>query len=318
MGSTDKIHVVYKITNHINNKVYIGYTSNLKYRWWKHKNIAKNKPKGKYFYIHKSINKHGVENFSIEIIEEYLSEKDAKEREIFWIAYYNSNNNKFGMNLTSGGEGVRGLSRSGEKGSFYGKKHTDATKKNMSDSRKGKCFLTKEHKERQSERSKGSKNPTAKLNKELVINIVYDYLNGNHTDAELAKKYGIGKTAISDIFRKKSWTHVTNLIPDEVFNKIDIMRKTNRTKGPGFKGDTHPLYGTTSSQETKHKIRLGHARFSIEEARKIRKEYATQNISMRKLANKYNCSHSVIENIIYNKTYKEEDYASNSTTNKAE
>ena len=61
--------IIYKITNKINNKVYIGLTTNtLKYRWSRHISESKNVNDTKHLY--KAIRKYGVENFVIEQIDE--------------------------------------------------------------------------------------------------------------------------------------------------------------------------------------------------------------------------------------------------------
>jgi len=102
-----RIAYVYKITNLINNKVYIGKTVDPKQRWRNHLWYAKDKlNKNKQCkYLHFSIRKHGKLNFTFEIIEICESENLAFERETFWILHYNSINKKFGYNLTLGGKG---------------------------------------------------------------------------------------------------------------------------------------------------------------------------------------------------------------------
>lgn len=106
-----KKYYVYKVTNKINNKIYIGKTNDIKARWKKHIYIAKVGVKSNsrdYQYLHRSINKYGIENFVIEMIEELLTEEEAFEREVFWIKELRSKNRKNGMNLTNGGEGLSG------------------------------------------------------------------------------------------------------------------------------------------------------------------------------------------------------------------
>ena len=90
---------IYKITNRVNNKVYIGQTKyTVEHRWKQHLRAYK---EGRNTYLYKAINKYGIENFSIESIEEVeISHLD--EREIFWIAKYNSFQN--GYNMTNGGQ----------------------------------------------------------------------------------------------------------------------------------------------------------------------------------------------------------------------
>lgn len=99
---------IYKITNQINGKVYIGQTKRpIKQRWWEHKNAAKNKNNSGYNYpLYRAFRKYGIHNFKIEEIEKCTYDK-LDEREIYWIKYFNSFHN--GYNLTLGGEGGKTL-----------------------------------------------------------------------------------------------------------------------------------------------------------------------------------------------------------------
>ena len=93
---------IYKITNKINQKIYIGQTAKtIEERFQEHiidakKQNIKNRP------LYKAFNKYGIENFSIELIEECANEI-LSEREIYWIKYFNSYHN--GYNATLGGDG---------------------------------------------------------------------------------------------------------------------------------------------------------------------------------------------------------------------
>ena len=89
---------IYKITNDINDKVYIGQTiNNIQYRFRSHINQALREPKDKFHYALKEI---GIEHFSINKIEECANEL-LDEREKYWIKYYNSVEK--GYNTTWGG-----------------------------------------------------------------------------------------------------------------------------------------------------------------------------------------------------------------------
>lgn len=95
---------IYKIENLINGKVYIGQSVDIQYRFNNHKSESFNPKSNAYdTAIHRAIRKYGVDNFSFEIIEE-CDQNKLREREIYWIDYYQSFGN--GYNLTSGGEGV--------------------------------------------------------------------------------------------------------------------------------------------------------------------------------------------------------------------
>ena len=95
---------IYKITNIINGKVYIGKTEQtVEKRFQQHcrdsqRQGMSNRP------LYKAMNKYGVEFFSIETIEET---DNPEEREKYWIEYYGSF--KSGYNATLGGDGKKYL-----------------------------------------------------------------------------------------------------------------------------------------------------------------------------------------------------------------
>ena len=88
---------VYKISNDINDKLYIGITSSgISVRFKQHSKAES--------YIGNAIRKHGVEHFKIEVIDVAETREEVMKKEIYWIDHYNSF--KKGYNLTVGGEGT--------------------------------------------------------------------------------------------------------------------------------------------------------------------------------------------------------------------
>ena len=94
---------IYKITNKINNKCYIGQSTDIYQRWIGHKSQSRPvKEGGDLAAIHQAIRKYGIDNFLFEIIEVVYPEL-LNEREQYWIQYYDSYNQ--GYNNTLGGDG---------------------------------------------------------------------------------------------------------------------------------------------------------------------------------------------------------------------
>ena len=94
--------IIYKITNLVNGKIYIGKTiQGIQKRWYGHLKKAKI---GKGHYLHSAIRKYGAHNFKIEQVCECNSAKELNQKEQYWISYYNSDNHSLGYNLTPGGE----------------------------------------------------------------------------------------------------------------------------------------------------------------------------------------------------------------------
>ena len=96
------IAYIYKITNNINGKIYIGKTEfSVEKRFKEHcrdafKERCEKRP------LYSAINKYGIENFTVETIEET---DNPEEREKYWIEYYGSFKN--GYNATMGGDGKK-------------------------------------------------------------------------------------------------------------------------------------------------------------------------------------------------------------------
>lgn len=97
--------VIYKITNTLNDKVYIGQTE-----LWPEKRWREHKRSVNYPYMHRyklcsAMLEHGVENFTFDILEE-VANSDLDDREQYYIALYNSFWD--GYNGNTGGEKRKG------------------------------------------------------------------------------------------------------------------------------------------------------------------------------------------------------------------
>lgn len=94
---------IYKITNLINKKIYIGQSINIEKRWQAHRTRPFNKNDSQYDSpLYRSIRFYGLNNFSFEVLEE-CEKEELNDREIFYIDYFQSFNNEKGYNLTKGG-----------------------------------------------------------------------------------------------------------------------------------------------------------------------------------------------------------------------
>lgn len=92
---------IYKVTNLINGKVYIGQTiQTVQNRWYRHCGKSGISQAELNTHFKRAILKYGKENFKIEIIEDCDSSL-LNEREKYYISYFDSYNN--GYNSTLGG-----------------------------------------------------------------------------------------------------------------------------------------------------------------------------------------------------------------------
>jgi group I intron endonuclease len=161
--------VVYKITNLINKKQYVGCAIDFEKRMTSHKSL---KFKGAVL-LQKALLKYGLENFNFEVIENFDCKEDMFEAEINYIKSLNTLN-PGGYNLHIGGKGgkiqltekqlearvkhAKSLSKN-NLGNTYGKgcKLSQETKNKISVKNKGK-IRTDETKLKISESKKGNKN----------------------------------------------------------------------------------------------------------------------------------------------------------------
>lgn len=218
---------VYKHTNIINGKIYIGKSNNPTSRWSRHiYDAKKNRNNGsKQLLFHKAINKYGSSNFILEILQEYASNEEALVGEKFFINKFMSNNCNIGYNLTEGGEGVSGYHRtpeecknisirnSGIRNGMYGKIESIESRT----SRGNKISKTK----KSSKISKQITNQTIdklkiavkeKLSQKLTDDqkneIINLYNSGKFIKRDLAARFGIGLKTIQYIIRY--WEQVKN------------------------------------------------------------------------------------------------------------
>lgn len=94
---------IYKITNTINGKIYIGQTKrSLQARWRAHVGDSRNNRRRG--YLKNAIEKYNPQNFKIEVLEE-VEPQHLDEREIALIEQYQSTDPAIGYNIAKGGQG---------------------------------------------------------------------------------------------------------------------------------------------------------------------------------------------------------------------
>lgn len=99
---------IYMLTNKINGHKYIGMSKNIYRRMNDHKNkpFSSIKKDDQEKALYNAIRKYGWENFDFTLLE-YIEPDNIelmKEREIYWIKYYNTYENREHYNETPGGD----------------------------------------------------------------------------------------------------------------------------------------------------------------------------------------------------------------------
>jgi group I intron endonuclease len=209
-----KGYTVYLHVNKTNGKKYVGITKQRLYKRWQNGNGYKN---NQYFY--QAITKYGWDGFYHYIIKTGLSCKEAEEIEIYLISKFNSNNYRYGYNITSGGE--------------VGKTFSEETKRKISESRKGKYkgpdnpnygkHYSDEVRKKLSLINTGKNNPfygknqSEKHRQKMMKMIGENHPNfGKHPSEETRKKLSLSRTGVKSPVARKIFCITTN----ETFNTV--------------------------------------------------------------------------------------------------
>lgn len=211
---------IYKIKNLINNKVYIGGSTDVHQRFRRQKHELKNNKHWlEIFQI--DWNRYGEINFEFTIIERVNDKNILLEREQYWSDKFLSYKGKHGYNkrtIVSCNKNVT-LTESARlkiskklKGKLVGNKnpmhksnhvYSEETREKLrkanggvNNNMYGKGFLLQ-----------GQKNGRAKLNNEDVVEIL-KLINSGCTGKEIAKNFNVKPTAISRIKNRTSWKNI--------------------------------------------------------------------------------------------------------------
>ena len=136
--------IIYKWTNIINGKSYIGQTAYPEKRYYQHLLVNDNTP------FHNALRKYGVDSFTYQVLEDDIDDEKLDEREIYWINYFNTYQD--GYNLTIGGNSTRGF-----KFSYEQIKHLSDAHLGQIPWNKGK-IMNDEYRKKASEGMKGNHN----------------------------------------------------------------------------------------------------------------------------------------------------------------
>lgn len=210
---------IYKITNNITNKIYIGCTiKDVNKRFKEHISRANaNTHKCK---LYNSIHKHGIENFKIEVVCE-CSQDEMYKLEVEFIKEFDSFNN--GYNTTLGGEGCLGYTHSEE--TLI--KLREICKQKTKEYRTGKSYEEIYSEERsiieKEKRSKSGKEYWENCSEEDKMNRTSNQVNTMITKAGLTKEliYEIRKLHSSGIKPKILKEKYSDLTEKQINNIID-------------------------------------------------------------------------------------------------
>ena len=231
-------YVIYRVTNQVNGKIYIGKTSNFEKRKREHLyDIDDGLP------FHSALIKYGIENFIWEIIDESQDEDEINQKEIFWIKELNScihfpNSN--GYNITLGGEGGTSWNSSPVvqfdlngnyieqfPSSSAASYHTGADRKGISDCASGKQKISGGYQWRyrdecDSKHIEPYRKPESSRNKAVVqIGLNGEYINRFPSISKASESTGINRTGIvscvtgrAELAGKYQWVYESDYSED--------------------------------------------------------------------------------------------------------
>lgn len=225
---------IYKWTNIVNNKVYIGKSSNIIRRKTEHLYTLRNN-KHRNHYLQNSFNKYGEDCFKFEIVE-LCDEDDLNEREEYYIKLYKTLDKKYGYNLMENdGRNNRHSQETKKKmsASHSGKKKSILTRMNMSKAFKGRVYSI-EHNRKLSESLKGKRvgenNNQAIISDSKAKEILLFMLNNETSMKNIAKSFDVSYDVVVNLKNNKSYKHILeskrNLIKDK-YNSFNKYNKDN-------------------------------------------------------------------------------------------
>lgn len=281
---------IYKITNTINNKIYIGQTNDFNRRKSQYKHACKEKPDQ---LITKAMLKYGFDNFLMEIIDTVNTREEANAKEEEYMVLYDSRNLQKGYNIATGG-GVFGTpDYIRNKISASLKEHY---KHNVS-KRKGKPF-TQEHKDAISRASMGKKgtNLGKKFTQEHRDKIRIANTNKTHTP-ETRAKLALLKKGITPTNAKLNFSIATEIRQSKLKNKeLAVIYNVSCTTISDVRRNRIFIdknYIPKPCKSTNKKL-------TNEQACEIR----NSNLTVKELATKYNVSKRIIKSILSGDSYK--------------
>jgi len=177
------------------------------------------------------IRKHGESNIESRALESGIALCDLDAREIFWIEELSTHKTTGGLNVSTGGESRRGWNHTPEARekiiqALRGRPVSQETRDKIRDAQIGRPkpltpealasvrakaaerVVSDETRKKISEKSRGGGNGCAKVTESDVLEIRRILKEGSMTQTEIASRFGIHQTTVSDIGRRKVWRHI--------------------------------------------------------------------------------------------------------------
>lgn len=241
--------IIYKTTNLINGKFYIGKDKN-------------NNPEyiGSGKLLNQAIEKYGIENFFKEVLEECNNEIELNEREIYWIKKLNARVR--GYNIASGGEGGDTISQHPDKESIAKQQSEWMMENNPMRGKTRSQESIEKWKDSFVGKYRGKKNSN------------YGRTHSKESKITMSEK------------RKKWWDELDDETREEISNKISESNTGNvgywndkkNPKHSKWMKENNPMKGKTHTNEVKEKISIANSKPKSEEHKRKISESLKGNI----------------------------------------
>lgn len=233
MNTRKKICGIYKITNTLDGKVYIGQSVDIVSRFYRHKEMLKG---GWHHNEHmlSAYNKYGPDVFKYEVIEE-CSIDELDEREMFYISLFDSTNKANGYNKNAGGQGrhdcpeeTRKRISEAKKRNPYTPVYTEERRRNLSEHwherhKEDRQAICRAAVKKRSERGSlsGERNGNAIISNDTAEKILISLYNGMSAP-DASRMYGVSYDVVKNLQQNRSYRALLPELREEIRTKQAI------------------------------------------------------------------------------------------------